>query len=151
MFVPLQRMISYLKPLDLEKLKERNKRAAGRFGYLDRQNTEYDQYYIVYVLRFPFTLYDITWPGLVSCFHLMLGVTFISQALIQLCLICLFIKIAKDILHFTEGQNTLDEHAVGENEVEEVEHDIPERDINNALLIILIMWKKVKGNFHGHL
>lgn len=49
MFVPVTKDDKLLKPLDLERIKERNKRAAGEFGYLDEQNTEYDQYYIVYV------------------------------------------------------------------------------------------------------
>ncbi|EJS43304.1 ssm4p [Saccharomyces arboricola H-6] len=174
MFVPVTKNDKLLKPLDLERIKERNKRAAGEFGYLDEQNTEYDQYYIVYVPP-DFRLRYMTLLGLVWLFAsiLMLGVTFASQALIDfgcvfgllpalkfllgennkvyvawkelsdisyshlniyyVCIgsVCLS-KIAKDILHFTEGQNTLDEHTVHDNEVEEVEHNIPERDINNV-------------------
>ncbi|CAI4065401.1 hypothetical protein N7582_003012 [Saccharomyces uvarum] len=174
MFVPVTKSDKLLKPLNLERIKERNKRAAGEFGYLDEQNTEYDQYYIVYVPP-NFRLRYMTLLGLVWLFAsiLMIGVTFASQALINV--VCTFgilpviklllggnnklyvvwkelsdityshlniyyvcigsiciSKISKDILHFTEGQNTLDEHNVDENALEEVEHDIPERDANNA-------------------
>lgn len=49
MFVPVTKSDKILKPLDLEKLKERNLNNAGEFGYLDEQNTDYDDYFICYV------------------------------------------------------------------------------------------------------
>lgn len=49
MFVPVTKDDQLLKPLDLERIKERNLRNAGEFGYLDQQNTEFDEYFICYV------------------------------------------------------------------------------------------------------
>lgn len=48
LFVPVTKDDKLLKPLDLQSIKERNKRNSGNFGYLDEQNTEYDGYSIVY-------------------------------------------------------------------------------------------------------
>lgn len=99
MFVPVTKDDKLLKPLDLERIKERNKRAAGEFGYLDEQNTEYDQYYIVYVPP-DFRLRYMTLLGLVWLFAsiLMLGVTFISQALINFVCSFGFLPVVKLLL-----------------------------------------------------
>lgn len=48
LFVPITKDDKLLRPLDLEVIKERNRRNAGDFGYLDEQNTEFDSYSIVY-------------------------------------------------------------------------------------------------------
>lgn len=61
LFVPVTKDDKLLKPLDLELIKERNKRSAGYFGYLDEQNTEFDGYSIVYTppkfrLRYTFLI-----------------------------------------------------------------------------------------------
>lgn len=49
MFVPVTKTDKLLKPLDLERVKEKNKKNAGEFGYLDQQNTDFDEYFICYV------------------------------------------------------------------------------------------------------
>ncbi|KAG0669355.1 hypothetical protein C6P45_003881 [Maudiozyma exigua] len=49
MFVPVTKNDKILKPLDLIKLKEKNLKNAGEFGYLDEQNTDFDDYFICYV------------------------------------------------------------------------------------------------------
>ncbi|SMN21149.1 similar to Saccharomyces cerevisiae YIL030C SSM4 Ubiquitin-protein ligase involved in ER-associated protein degradation [Maudiozyma saulgeensis] len=49
MFVPVTKSDKLLKPLDLKRLKERNLKNAGEFGYLDQQNTDFDEYFICYV------------------------------------------------------------------------------------------------------
>ncbi|CAI4064778.1 E3 ubiquitin-protein ligase SSM4 SKDI_09G1320 [Saccharomyces kudriavzevii IFO 1802] len=102
MFVPVTKNDKLLKPLDLERIKERNKIAAGEFGYLDEQNTEYDQYYIVYVPP-DFRLRYMTLLGLVWLFAsiLMLGVTFASQALINV--VCSFGLLP--VVKFLLGEN----------------------------------------------
>lgn len=49
LFVPVTKDDKLLKPLDIEKIKERQKRNAGEFGYLEKQPTEFDEYKVVYV------------------------------------------------------------------------------------------------------
>lgn len=65
MFVPVTRDDKLLKPLDLERINEHNKRTSGEFGYLDEQNTEFDDYFVVYVppnFRFRYmTLIFLMW------------------------------------------------------------------------------------------
>lgn len=49
LFVPVTKDDKLLKPLDLKHIKERQKRTAGEFGYLEKQPTEFDEYKVVYV------------------------------------------------------------------------------------------------------
>ncbi|CAB4255743.1 similar to Saccharomyces cerevisiae YIL030C SSM4 Ubiquitin-protein ligase involved in ER- associated protein degradation [Maudiozyma barnettii] len=49
MFVSVTKSDKLLKPLDLKRLKERNLKNAGEFGYLEQQNTDFDEYFICYV------------------------------------------------------------------------------------------------------
>lgn len=48
MFVPVTKDDKLLKPLDFDKIKKRNKKNAGEFGYLDDQTTEFDSYSVIY-------------------------------------------------------------------------------------------------------
>lgn len=65
MFVPVTKNDELLKPLDLKRIMERNKRNAGEFSYLDQQNTEFDDYFVCYVppnFKFRYiTLIALTW------------------------------------------------------------------------------------------
>lgn len=65
LFVPVTKSDKILKPLDLKRIIERNKKNAGEFGYLDEQSTEFDGYSIVYAppnfrLRY-FALIGFVW------------------------------------------------------------------------------------------
>ncbi|CCK71696.1 E3 ubiquitin-protein ligase SSM4 KNAG_0H02810 [Huiozyma naganishii CBS 8797] len=65
MFLPVTKDDKLLKPLDLKRIKERNRRNAGEFAYLDHQNTDFDDYFICYVpphfkLRY-MTLIGLMW------------------------------------------------------------------------------------------
>lgn len=85
MFVPVTTDDKLLKPLDLEKINERNKATAGEFGYLDEQNTEFDHYFVVYVppnFRFRYmVLIALIW--LFSSF-LLIGIAIISHFITRL-------------------------------------------------------------------
>lgn len=48
LFVPVTKDDKLLKPLDLERIRERNLKNVGRFSYLDNQNTDFDAYTVVY-------------------------------------------------------------------------------------------------------
>ncbi|KAL3232949.1 ERAD-associated E3 ubiquitin-protein ligase DOA10 [Nakaseomyces bracarensis] len=80
MFVPVTTDDKLLKPLDLEKINQRNKATAGEFGYLDEQNTEFDHYFVVYVppnFRMKYMiLISLIW--LFSSF-LLIGITVVSH------------------------------------------------------------------------
>ncbi|SCU83821.1 LAMI_0C04852g1_1 [Lachancea mirantina] len=49
LFVPVTKSDKLLKPLDLEFIREKNDQAAGEFGFLDEQSSEFDEYSVVYV------------------------------------------------------------------------------------------------------
>ena len=49
MFVPVTKDDKLIKSIDLERIKERNRKNAGEFGYLDQQNTDFDDYFICYM------------------------------------------------------------------------------------------------------
>ncbi|CDO96596.1 unnamed protein product [Kluyveromyces dobzhanskii CBS 2104] len=49
LFVSVTKDDKLLKPLDIQKIKERQRRNAGEFGYLEKQPTEFDEYKVVYV------------------------------------------------------------------------------------------------------
>ncbi|CCH60960.1 hypothetical protein TBLA_0D04640 [Henningerozyma blattae CBS 6284] len=48
MFVPVTKDDKLLKPLDLDRIKMKNEKNSGTFGYLEDQTTEFDGYSIVY-------------------------------------------------------------------------------------------------------
>lgn len=49
LFVPVTKDDKLLKPLDIERIKKRQRATAGEFGYLENQLTEFDEYKVVYV------------------------------------------------------------------------------------------------------
>ncbi|EDO15207.1 hypothetical protein Kpol_401p14 [Vanderwaltozyma polyspora DSM 70294] len=78
LFVPVTKSDKLLKPLDVERIKERNKRNAGEFGYLDEQSTEFDGYIVVYTppnFRMRYTL-------LIALVWLFASILFIASALV---------------------------------------------------------------------
>lgn len=80
MFVPVTKDDKLLKPLDLKLIKEKNDKNAGEFGYLDHQNTDYDEYFICYVPP-NFRARYISLISLIWLFAslLLLGVAVLSQ------------------------------------------------------------------------
>lgn len=63
LFVPVTKDDKLLKPLDMERIKERSQRNNGTFSHLDEQNTEFDSYTVVYTppdFRFRYSTLIVT-------------------------------------------------------------------------------------------
>ncbi|CCD22435.1 E3 ubiquitin-protein ligase SSM4 NDAI_0A02770 [Naumovozyma dairenensis CBS 421] len=96
MFVPVTKDDQLLKPVDLERIKERNRRNAGEFGYLDQQNTEFDEYFICYVppnFRPRYIILIILMWLFASV--LMLSLAFVSQMASNIVLAAIVLPIAR--------------------------------------------------------
>ncbi|SCW01164.1 LAFE_0D06502g1_1 [Lachancea fermentati] len=77
LFVPVTRDDKLLKPLDVERIKERNRQSAGEFNHLDEQSTEFDAYTIVYTPPH----FKLRYSTLIALIWLFASVLFIFLAL----------------------------------------------------------------------